>query len=510
MKILPLLPLLVLLACVLRPERSLPQAAELPPPDSDDPWFQSGQEAIRAALSQQPITSPARNVILFVGDGHGVTSVTLSRIFEGQRHGQPGEEWVTSYEAFPYLALSKTYNTNQQVSDSAGTATAMLCGVKTKGGVIGVGQDVVRGDWSTAEANRVPSFLELAEDAGKSTGVVTTARLTHATPACAYAHSPDRNWECDALIPASERAKGARDIALQLIEFSHGDGLEVALGGGRRNFLPQEATDPETGRSGARSDGRDLAAEWLDRFDRSAYVWDRAGFDAIDVEETDHLLGLFEPSHMRYEADRAGDVGGEPSLAEMTAKAIDLLERDEDGYFLLVEAGRIDHAHHGGNAYRALTDAVAFAEAIQTAVDRTEEQETLIVVTADHSHVISMAGYPYRGNPILGLSVPPTPDGTRAADEPVRANDGKPYTTVGYWNGPGAVRGERPDPSESDPTAVDYRQQALVPLSIETHAGEDVAIYGRGPWAHLLQNTVEQHVIFHVMDFASGVRAATR
>lgn len=238
----------------------------------------------------------------------------------------------------------------------------------------------------------------------------------------------------------------------------------------------------------------------MDRYANAAFVWNAEQFAAIDPARTDHLLGLFERSHMEYEHDRPTDAGGEPSLAEMTGKAIRILSRNPNGFYLLVEAGRVDHAHHDVNAYRTLTDGLAFADAVATAAGMTSEQDTLIVVTADHGHVLTIAGYPARGNPILGLS-------RNAAGELNLALDGKPYTTLGYANGAtGLVDAPRADLTEVDTTDPGFVQQALVPLSSETHSGEDVAVYARGPWAHLFRNTIEQSFIFHVMDYAADIR----
>ena len=119
--------------------------------------------------------------------------------------------------------------------------------------------------------------------------------------------------------------------------------------------------------------------------------------------------------------------------------------------------------------------------------------ETLIVTTADHSHTLTMGGYPGRGNPILGV--------VASGDaEPARAGDGKAYTTLGYINGPGARHpGERPDPADEDTLAPDYLQQAMVPLASETHGGEDVVARASGPGAHLFRGTIEQHTIFYIL-----------
>ncbi len=470
---------------------------------SGNHWYVAGQATVSAAAAQPINKDEAKNIILFIGDGMGLSTVTAARILDGQLRGMTGEENQLSFETLPYTALAKTYNTNQQTPDSAGTMTAIMTGVKSKAGVIAVTEEVVRGDCRSVAGNELVSALVLAEVAGKATGVVTTARLTHATPAATYAVSPERGWEDDSKLPAGVSCK---DIATQLIEFPYGDGIEVALGGGRRHFLPEEVVDGE-GKKGRRKDGVDLTARWRSELSNAAYVWNRDQFLAVDVETTDHLLGLFDSSHMAYEVEREEDRGGEPSLAQMTAKAIDMLSKDEDGFFLMVESGRIDHGHHAGNAYRALTDTIAFSEAVEVALEKTDERETLIIVTADHSHVFTIAGYPVRGNPILGLVRGNRGNGEPALSESLDAN-GLPYTTLGYTNGPGVgewrdevyTAGERADLHDHDTQARDFRQESRVPLSSETHGAEDVAVYARGPGAYLVRSTLEQNAIFHIMD----------
>tara|TARA_B100001939_G_scaffold337186_2_gene341170 strand:- start:17878 stop:19380 length:1503 start_codon:yes stop_codon:yes gene_type:complete len=450
--------------------------------------------------SEESGPEKAKNVILFIGDGMGVSTVTAIRILDGQRKGLAGEENVLSWEKFPHLALAKTYNTNQQVPDSAGTATAMVTGHKTKAGLISVSAQVTRGACASAKDQRLQTLLERAERAGLSTGVVTTARLTHATPAALYAHVPERDWEADSDMPAEALAQGCRDIARQLIEFSEGDGIEVALGGGRRAFFPQYMKDPETGAPGRRRDGRNLIEEWLDKHKGGRYVWRAEDFRAISPEDTDRLLGLFNASHMQYEAQRSRDQGGEPSLAEMTEKAIRILEKNDAGYFLMVEAGRVDHGHHAGSAYLALHDGIALNQAVEQAVRMTNPDDTLIIVTADHSHTFVMAGYPTRGNPILGKVVG---NDDRGSPEtvPALAADGKPYTTLGYYMTPQGLRqGEdRADLGPVDTEAPEFRQQALIPVRTGHHAGEDVAIYATGPGAAKVQGVMEQNKIFDVM-----------
>ncbi|WP_220759809.1 MULTISPECIES: alkaline phosphatase [unclassified Shewanella] len=473
-------------------------AAVLPSSQTESQWYKDSAKLV-SEKTQQTTASKAKNVILFVGDGMGVSTLTAARIFEGQQQAdnQGGEENFLSFEEFPKTALVKTYNTNQQTPDSAGTMTAMATGVKSKAGVLSVSDTSLRANCLSSKGNELITLVDLANAKGLSTGVVSTARITHATPAATYARSPERNWEADSNLPAEAVANDCKDIAYQLVMRDESDALTVALGGGRRNFIPQDTTDGE-GKTGRREDGLDLTQSWTDSLSNSAYVWDKTGFDAVDVASTDHLLGLFNSSHMQYEADRLDDTAGEPSLTEMTTKSIELLNKNEQGYLLIVESGRIDHAHHAGNAYRAMMDTVELSNAVRAAVENTNPEETLIMVTADHSHVFTIAGYPKRGNPILGL--------VHGIDGNVTiAKDGKPYTTVGYTNGPGAVVGSRDDLSSVDTQDKEFMQQALVPMGSETHAGEDITLHATGPGSDLVQGVMEQNVIFHIINQAQSL-----
>ena len=499
----------------------------LPDKQKNATWFTDGAQKV-ASKTTTAQKSKAKNVILFVGDGMGISTLTAARILEGQQRGNTGEEGYLSFETFPYSAQVKTYNVDAQTPDSAGTMTAMISGVKTDAGVIGVDEDVVRGTCASVKGNELVTALELAEIQGLSTGVLSTARITHATPAATYAKSADRNWEdiSDMKIDDNPERTNCEDIASQLVNFEKNleqrfigvdvDGIDVVMGGGRRHFLPKLAeansTDAASSVEGDRTDGRNLVTEWQQMYENGTYVMDQKGFDAIDPNTTNKVFGLFNESHMSYEADRANDIAGEPSLSEMTAKAIDVLDNNDKGFFLVVESGRIDHGHHAGNAYNALSDTIEFAKAVQTAMDATSDQETLILVTADHSHVFTIAGYPKRGNPILGKVV------GVGSTEPSLALDNKPYTTVGYANGRGfhdlgketdadAVYGLDPVAGRADLTSVDtqeagYHQEVIVPKSSETHAGEDISLHAKGPGAQYAQGVVEQSVVFHLINEA--------
>ncbi|XPF96201.1 alkaline phosphatase [Colwellia sp. RE-S-Sl-9] len=495
----------------------------LPAVQKDSIWYSEAKQTV-INKTKQTKRDKAKNVILFVGDGMGISTLTAARILDGQIKGNSGEEGYLSFETFPYSAQVKTYNVDAQTPDSAGTMTAMISGVKTDVGVIGVDADVERGNCDTAKGNELITAIEVAEIKGLSTGVISTARITHATPAATYAKSADRNWEDISDMPEAAVTAGCEDIASQLVNFEKNlemrfpgvnvDGLEVVMGGGRRHFLPKDATfnsaDASSAVEGDRTDSRDLTAEWQATYPNGKYVIDQAGFNAIDAATTERVFGLFNESHMQYEADRANDIAGEPSLTELTAKAIDILDNNDKGFLLVVESGRIDHGHHAGSAYNALTDTIEFAKAVQAAVDSTNPEETLILVTADHSHVFTIAGYPKRGNPILGKVV------SVGSTEPAKASDGMPYTTLGYTNGLGfrnlvnetdadATYSEADSAGRHDLTTVDtttsgFHQEALVPLGSETHAGEDISLHAMGPGAHLAQGTVEQSVVFHLIN----------
>ncbi|XP_064642696.1 alkaline phosphatase, tissue-nonspecific isozyme-like [Lineus longissimus] len=461
-------------------------------------WLASGQDELIKSLKIAENYGVAKNVIMFLGDGMGVSTVTAMRIYKGQKEGKQGEETQLNFEKFPSVALSKTYNTDRQVADSAGTATAYLCGAKSRYGIIAYDDTVTVGDCASArEDAEVSSILEWSAAKGKSTGVVSTARITHASPAAAYAKSSHRNWEDDAQLPASAKGK-CKDIAAQLIE--RGKDISVILGGGRAQMMPKTTSDPEyTSKKGNRLDGRDLIEEWKKdkstRGKEAKYVWNIEDFDKVDPKKTDFLMGLFEPSHMQYELDRVNGGNKEPSLAELTSKAIKMLQKNDKGYFLFVEGGRIDHAHHEGIARYAIEDGIAFEAAVQAAIDLTDMRDTLIVVTADHSHTMVLSGYPSRGHPLFDIT------------DYANGTDGMPFTSVLYGNGPGyeitpAGRANLTDKDTEDPH---YKQQAAVPLGSETHGGEDVTIYAQGPMSHLFHGVHEQHYIAHVMGYAACV-----
>ncbi len=479
-----------------------------PPPGPAAQWTKDARATLDSLRQPVATAKQARNIILFIGDGMGFSTVTAARILDGQTKQMEGggEENQLSFEAFPATALAKTYNVDLQVPESAGAMTAIMTGVKTRGASVGVDEVPARGECKAARGHNLATLLEQAKDAGLAAGVVTTARITHAVPAATYAHVSDRDWEIDTRMPRSALDEGCQDIARQLVLFDHRGGLDVVLGGGRLAFMAPDQADPqEPDRHGVRLAGGDLIAQWNSRNPTGHYVWSATQLKDVAAAPPGPILGLFAPDDMVAAADKVPPTPDLPTLADMTRTAIKLLASQRKGYVLVVDASGIDDAHHLGNASQALARTVELSDVVALAAQVTKD-DTLIVVTADHGHTLTIGGYPKRGNPILGLTV--GLDGTPQLDA-----GGRPYTTLAYANGPGhpsgAGAGASPPLTNNDAVAPSYRQTAATPLSTETHSGEDVPVYARGPGAQWVHGTFEQNVIYWIMRSALALPPST-
>jgi alkaline phosphatase len=455
----------------------------------------SCQTASTPDLAEALPPPKAKNVILIIGDGMGISTITAARIFDGQSRGMSGEDNVLSFERFPNVALVKTYNLDAQVADSAGTASAMNTGFKTQLNKINVQPDAPFAGCAEFEGTPPTLIADLAEAAGMATGIVSTARVTHATPAAVYGHAFNRDWETDADMTETGRSRGCTDLAAQLIQYGEGDGIDVVLGGGKRSFLPTED-------GGRREDGADLISAWVAMSDNHAFAANATELRALDPDEKQQVLGLFRDSHLSFETSR--DNAEEPGLTELATFAVRNLAARGTGYFLMIESGRIDHAHHASNAFRALSETQELARTVAAIDAITNDEDTLILVTADHSHVFTIAGYPVIGNPILGL--------VRSFDEdmnpqttPYLDGDGLPYTTLGYQNGINPRAGA-PALTDQDVADEDFRQQSAVNRSEgETHGGEDVALFAKGPGSETVRGVIDQAVIFEIITSALGL-----
>lgn len=362
------------------------------------------------------------------------------------------------------------------MSDSACTASAYLSGVKANYQTIGVTADVQLNDCAAENLpkNRLSSIADWALQRGKAAGLVTTTRVTHASPAGVYAHTSNRDFESDFdVFDLGHDPSACPDIAQQLLD-KVGQNLQVVLGGGTKKFLPNTVADVY-GNLGERIDGRNLLDEWQQSKPGSARViFNRTELLAIDPRQTDFLLGLFNASHLAYHLDDSIDT---PTLAEMTETAIRVLSADPEGFFLFVEGGRIDHAHHETKAKKALDETVQFSNAIKKALQLTNPWDTLVVVSADHGHTMTINGYPDIDNSITGLS-------SELSDV-----DNLRYATLSYANGPdferfyaAAANGSvvRVDLRNLDIQDKNALHPHGVPMSEETHGGGDVAVYAHG------------------------------
>ncbi len=291
----------------------------------DEPTMNAGDQPTMSRDDGLP-----RNIILFIGDGMGASQITAARIAQGE----------LSLERLPVGGLIATHAANALVTDSAASGTALATGHKTQNGVVSL----------SAEGELVPTVAEIAEREGLATGTVVTCSVTHATPAVFFAHTESR--------------QNHTVIADQIVE----SGIDVLVGGGWSYFVP--ASEDES----RRKDERNLLAELGERMPVVRSVEEFRALGDVDA-----ATGLFAPRHP------AGVEKRGYSLAEMTERAIEILARDDDGFFLMVEGSQIDWAGHDSDLAGIIAEMRDFDEAVGAGLDFAEaDGRTLVVVTADH------------------------------------------------------------------------------------------------------------------------------
>lgn len=427
-------------------------------------------------LSSQSVN--ANSAVIFVGDGMGFTTIAAARIFYAQKNKRDSLSGSLSFETFPKIALVKTASADAQIPDSAATMSSIMTGVKTNSGMVGVGSKFLRGNCEAVKQDSLTTLVELAEASGKLTGIISTSRITDATPAAAYAHVADRKWENNASTPVRARAGNCGDIAKQLISFKYGNGIDLILGGGRENFLPKELFDEEyPEETGKREGAENLIQQWLSQSKGRRYVWNRSQLSSVDTRDTQQILGLFEPKEMLFEAERGLGRGDEPSLTEMVDFAIGFLQEKsgDRGFLLIVEAARIDHGNHFKNTYLALSDTVELSTAVEKAMPSLDLAKTLVLVTADHASSLAFTGYPEK-------------------DMPVQASLSFPSFT--FLGGSGFQRGHMQDETLLD--SLDFDPNAVP----SPHAGEDVPAYAVGKGSSAVSGVLEQKELFNVISDA--------
>ncbi|KFZ57097.1 Intestinal-type alkaline phosphatase, partial [Podiceps cristatus] len=310
-------------------------------------WNKQASAAIQASLKIQPRITQAKNLILFLGDGFGIPTITATRILKGQEQGKLGPETPLALDAFPYVALSKVHpcHAGHGARVMLGMGLRTLC--RPSRGLTGGGM------------------------AGKAVGILTTTRVQHASPSGTYAHVVNRNWYADSSMPADALSQGCKDIAWQLV---HNVDINVILGGGRKYMTPEGTADPEypthTSEKGVRKDGNNLINMWLKARTGSRYAWNRTDMlTAANDPSVKYLMGNKCPMGRDLAASRP---------AERMEAAITILNRNPNGFYLFVE-DKIDHGHHDGAAHKALIEAVEFDRAIERAGHLTDEAQTLTV-----------------------------------------------------------------------------------------------------------------------------------
>ncbi|WP_300758364.1 alkaline phosphatase [Janthinobacterium sp.] len=452
-----------------------------------------------AASVASAYAADAKNVIFFLGDGMGPSVVTTARIYKY------GEDGSLNMDKLERTARIKTFSNDAQTTDSAPSMAAYMTGVKMNNEVISMSQDTIAKEPSrdangnlgvdncpaSGNGKSVPTILELAKAKGKAVGAITTTELTHATPATTFSHICNRNAQ---YAIAAQSVPGGAGYNTALL-----DGVDVLMGGGRNHYTPWSATNKY-----GRADGRNLLTE----FAAKGYTVAATKADMQAAPNNKKFIGLYSTrSHLEYELDRTatpplGEGATQPSLSEMTVKAIDLLSQNSNGYFLMVEGGRIDHALHGINAKRALSDTIAFDDAIKAAIDKIKQTDptlsnTLIIVTADHDHTLAFNGYGKRGNPILDINR------DYKSGQPSKDADGNTYTTLVFGNGPNRPN-LRTNVDSATALADNYLQETGVRLASETHGGGDVKLLATGAGAKTFKGTLDNTKVFDLLKAAFG------
>lgn len=311
----------------------------------------SRKKIIFLGMTMMAVTSfaQAKYVFYFIGDGMGAGQRQITEEFKKQVLKKDEKLLMNS---LPTVGITTTYSADTLITDSAAAGTALATGHKTNNGYIAKDKD----------GKDLKTLLEIAQEKGMATGLVTTTRITHATPAVFASHNIDRDDE--------------NGIAVDYVD----SGVDYLAGGGYRHFVGKNS-----GLTSKRKDDRDLIGEFKER-GYQVYLGEKSikDFEKWNPKEGEKVLATFKASHMPYTID---DKNGEyPTLKEMTDKGIELLSKDKDGFFIMVEGGRIDHASHAQDVAGTIYDTLAFDDAIKSAYEfyKKYPQDTLIVVAADH------------------------------------------------------------------------------------------------------------------------------
>ena len=420
-----------------------------------------------SADSKKVEDKKVKNVIFLIGDGMGQSYTSAYRYMKDDPKTSVKEK--TEFDTY-LIGSQMTYpeDEHQNITDSASAATAMSAGVKTYNAAIAVDNDFTE----------VKTVLEAAKENGKSTGLVATSEITHATPAAFGAHDINRK-NMDAI---------ANDYFDDLVNKKHK--IDVLLGGGLSNFVRKD---------------RNLTEEF--KKDGYSYVTDR---ESLLKDTNNQILGLFAPGGLDKAIDRNEKT---PSLQDMTKAAIQRLSKNKDGFFLMVEGSQIDWAGHDNDVVASMSEMADFEKAFKEAIDFAKKDgNTLVVATADHS----TGGFSIGANGIYNFDVTPIKAATRTPDFMAAEILGgatveetlKKYINLELTSD--EIKSVKDAAATKDQTKTDNAIEAIFDKRSNTgwttggHTGEDVPVYAFGPgkekFAGLIDNTDNAKIIFNIIE----------
>lgn len=420
-------------------------------------------------------------MILFIGDGMGIPAVTSARISRNQRAGKDHIGFPLFFESFEATGMVKTSSASHLVTDSAAGATALLTGRKVNTRSLGMKPTSKEICTSEAEMHIVDGLVEGALQLNMSIGFVTSTRVTHATPAALYAKGVDRDAEYD-----EADVRCVNDIAKQLLSYPASE-FKVMMGGGSKYLMDKS-------RNGSRGDGLNVDLEWKELGGNRTILRTVDDLTQLNVAEDEKLLGIFADSHFPYYMDEVLENRQTvPRLHEMTRKAVEHLQKNDEGFFLMVEGGLIDMAEHENWMHVTFSEVYEFEEAIRVARETTSSDDTLIIVTADHGHALTLPGY---------LPAVETIFESSSTHDNKHKDGGAEFfvPAMFFATGPGYREGF----GTHDSAAVEqpfYRQPSAIPTKYGYHGGEDVGIWADGPFSHLFSSSMENTEVAYTMKF---------
>ncbi|GMR50823.1 hypothetical protein PMAYCL1PPCAC_21018 [Pristionchus mayeri] len=442
--------------------------------ESIEYWNEVGRKCLESKINSDvgailaEKQTPPKNVILFIGDGMGIATITAARVARNQKNGNTDVNKPFFFETFPFSGLSKTASFDTHTTDSAAAAVALMCGRKveqnTLGRLPGFGNKCEFGE----KAKIKDGIADLAIDKGVDVGFVTTSSITDATPGAMYAKDVHRRMEFDSA--PFMNATNCDDIATQIL--SHpADKFKVMMGGGHAQFLPNAV-------GGNRTDNRSIEEEWthlrpMQKAQSRVLLTGTEDFVRHTPEDDQQLLGIFAPLHFPYRVDEnLRNSSSVPRLSEMAVKAVQVMNKQSDsrGYFLMIEGANIDKAQHKNRFHLATEELNEFDRAIEQ-VTQMVGDDTLIIITADHAHALTIPGYLNKSHSIF-------------------ERDGN-VSQIFFATGPGYGDGNRTLYSPEESEDPHFAQPASFFFTDARHGGEDVGIWAKGPYAWLFTGTME-------------------